>query len=159
MNVFVDTQLWVYAFKVPQREKFTSEDEYRDALRMHSRANEFLRDALLNHVLYITTHQLAEIFHALAFRGVRMDVREALGIVERLVNSSRTVVVEVKRKHYREALRLSSLSRIHIWDYLCIVPLKKVIDVAYTNDEHFLHPTIKRLIPEVDNPVGKWITT
>ena len=67
MNVFVDTQLWVYAFKVPQREKFTSEDEYRDALRMHSRANEFLRDALLNHMLYITTHQLAEIFHALAF--------------------------------------------------------------------------------------------
>lgn len=87
-----------------------------------------------------------------------MDYRQALNIVEKIMRSSRTVVVEVKKKHCREALRLSSLSRIHIWDYLCIIPLRELIDVAYTNDKHFLYPTIKGLVPEAENPVGKWIT-
>ena len=74
------------------------------------------------------------------------------------MKSTRTIVVEVKKRHYKEALRLSSLSGIHIWDYLCIIPLKELIDIAYTNDKHFLHPTIKSLIPRVENPIGKWIT-
>ncbi len=158
MNIFIDTQVWVYSFKKPRRENFASREEYEEALQMHSRATEFVRDALLNHVTYITTHQLAEIFHALAFRGVRMDCKQALDIVEKIMKSSRTVLVEVKKRHYREALRLSTLSGIHIWDYLCILPLKELIDVAYTNDKHFLHPTIKSLIPKVENPIGKWIT-
>ena len=157
MNIFIDTQLWVYAFKKPQRARFTSREEYEKALQMHIKANKFIQDALINHVIYITTHQLAEIFHALAFRGVRMDKKETLGIIEKIMKSSRTVLVEVKKRHYREALRLSSLSGIHVWDYLCIVPLKGIIDVAYTNDEHFLHHTIKGLIPKIDNPVGEWL--
>ncbi len=132
-------------------------EEFEEALRIHNRANEFLRNALLNHIVYLTTHQLAEIFHALAFRGDRIDVREVLGIIEKIIKSTRTAIVEVKKKHYREALRLSSLSGIHVWDYLCIIPLREVIDVAYTNDKHFLHPTIQRLIPKIENPVGKWI--
>ncbi len=74
------------------------------------------------------------------------------------MKSSRTVLVEVKKRHYREALRLSSLSGIHIWDFLCIIPLKGLMDIAYTNDRHFHHPTIKSLIPKVENPIGKWIT-
>ncbi|OYT48565.1 MAG: hypothetical protein B6U85_02045 [Desulfurococcales archaeon ex4484_42] len=157
MNIFIDTQLWVYAFKKPQRDGFVSSEEYEEALQMHSKAIKFIHDALLNHVIYITTHQLAEIFHALAFRGIRMDGKQALSIVEKIMKSSRTVLVEVKKRHYREALRLSTLSGIHVWDYLCIVPLKGLIDVAYTNDKHFLHPTIRTLIPKVENPVGKWI--
>ncbi len=70
----------------------------------------------------------------------------------------KTTIVEIGKRHYREALKLSNLSGIHIWDYLCIIPLKGIIDAAYTNDKHFLHPTIKNLLPKIDNPVGKWIT-
>ncbi len=125
---------------------------------MHGKANGFTHDALVNHTIYIITHQLAELFHALAFRSVRMKSRQALDIIEKIVRSSRTMLVEVKKRHYREALRLSSLSGIHIWDYLCIIPLKSIIDIAYTNDRHFLHPTIKSLIPKVENPLEKWIT-
>jgi predicted nucleic acid-binding protein len=158
MRIFVDTQIWVYAFKRPLREGFASSGEYEEALQMHGKATEFLRDALLNHVIYITTHQLAEIFHALAFRGVRMDSRQALDLVEKIARSSRTVVVEVRRRHYREALRMSSLSGIHVWDYLCILPIKDLIEAAYTNDKHFLHPTIKSLLPKIENPIGRWIT-
>lgn len=49
MNIFIDTQLWVYAFKKPQSEGFTSSDEYEEAVRMHNIAIKFMHDALLNH--------------------------------------------------------------------------------------------------------------
>ncbi len=55
MNIFIDAQLWVYAFKKPQREKFASRKEYEEALEIHSKANEFIHDTLLNHTIYITT--------------------------------------------------------------------------------------------------------
>ncbi len=158
MNIFIDTQLWIYAFKKPLRKKFSSDREYREALEIHDRAIKFLHRALLDHTVYTTTHQLAEIFHALAFRGMKMNTKQALDIIEKIMKSSKVVVVEIKKKHYREALRLSSLSGIHVWDYLCIVPLKGLIDTVYTNDKHFLHPTIKSIVPRIENPVGKWIT-
>jgi len=157
MNVFIDTQLWVYAFKKPVRKGFQSEDEFEEALQMHEKANRIIQESLIEHIIYLTTHQLAEMYHVLAFRGVRMDRRRALTIIERILKSSRTVIVEVKRRHYREALRLSSLSGIHIWDYLCILPLKERVDIAYTNDKHFLHPTIKSLLSKLENPLGKWL--
>ena len=158
MNIFIDTQLWIYAFKKPLRKGFTSREEYEDALQMHRKASKLIQDALANHTIYLTTHQLVEIFHALAFRGVKMNRKEALDIVEKISGSSKTVLVEVKRRHYKEALRQSSLSGIHVWDYLCIIPLKGMINIAYTNDKHFLHPSIKSLVSEIINPLGKWIT-
>jgi len=157
LEVFIDTQLWVYAFKKPQRRGFESEEKYKEALKIHEKANNFLYEALTKHTIYVTTHQLAELYHALAFRGARMEPRKALAIIEDIVNSTRTVIVEVRKKHYREALRLSTISGIHVWDYLCIVPLKGLIDVAYTNDKHFLHATIRSLVPRIENPVGKWL--
>jgi len=83
LNIFIDTQLWIYAFKKPQREKFISSEEYKEALQMHSKAVKFISDVLLNHIIYITTHQLAEIFHALAFRGIKTNSRQALNIIEK----------------------------------------------------------------------------
>jgi len=158
MKVFIDTQIWVYAFKKPRKESFKNRGAFKEALQMHSNATKFLQDALGNHEIYITTHQLAEIYHALAFRGIRMNVRQALEIIDNIMKSSKTVLVEVKRRHYREALKLSSVSGIHVWDYLCVIPLKELIDVAYSNDRHFLHPTLRNLVPKVENPIGKWIT-
>ncbi len=158
MKVFIDTQIWVYAFKKPKEEGFKNRDSFKEALQIHSNAVRFLRGALANHEIYITTHQLAEIYHALAFRGMRMDVGQALEIVNRIMKSSKTVLVEVKKRHYREALKLSSVSGIHVWDYLCVVPLRGLIDVAYSNDRHFLHSTLRNLVPKVENPIGKWFT-
>ncbi len=40
---------------------------------------------------------------------------------------------------------------------LCIIPLRGEVDIVYTNDEHFLHPTLKHLVPKVDNPIGRWL--
>ena len=114
MRIFIDTQLWVYAFKKPQKGKFKDKEEYEEALQMHHKANEFIQHALMDHTIYLTTHQLAEIFHTLAFRGIKMRRKTALNIIDRILKSSRTVLIDVKRSHYKEALRLSSLSGIHL---------------------------------------------
>ena len=159
MNVFIDTQIWVYAFKKPSKERIGDDTLYHRARGMHERARKLVYESLLENTVYITTHQLAEIFHALAFRGVRMDARKALDIIEKLARSSKTVIVDVRRKHYREALRQSSMTGIHVWDYLCIIPLKGLIDIAYSNDKHFLHPSIRSLVPRIENPIGEWLET
>lgn len=39
-----------------------------------------------------------------------MNPKQALNIIEKIMRSSRTVIVEIKKKHYKEALRLSTLS-------------------------------------------------
>lgn len=158
MKVFIDTQIWVYAFKKPKREGFKDGDAFEEALQMHGNAVRFLEGALANHEIYVTTHQVAEIYHALAFRGIRMNARQASEIIDKVMRSAKTVLVEVRKRHYREALRLSSVSGIHVWDYLCVIPLKGLIEIVYTNDRHFLHPTLRNLVPRVENPIGKWIT-
>ncbi len=158
MKVFIDTQLWVYSFKKPQRDAFESESQYREAVDMHNKSRALIRRSLSRDTVFMSTHQLAEIYHALAFRGVRIGLREALAIMENIMGSSRIVVVEVKRNHFRRAIKLSSLSGIHVWDYLCLLPLSGIVDVAYTNDRHFLHPTLSGLVPKIENPVGKWVT-
>ena len=156
MNVFIDTQIWVYSFKKPLRVKFENEKAYEEAVLMHNTARKLVKDSLVNHTIYLTTHQLAELFHVLAFKGVKMDKKDALEILEKISGSSKTVIINVKKKHYKKALKLSNLSGIHIWDYLCILPLKGLIDIAYTNDKHFLHPTLKNQTPKLENPLGKW---
>ncbi len=158
MRVFVDTQLWVYAFKKPRRNAFNTLEEYKEALDMHRVSLEFIKNVLMGHIVYMTTHQLAEIYHALAFRGIRMNRDIALEVVEELRKSTKTVIIDVRKKHYREALRLSMESGIHVWDYLCILPLKEYLDIAYTNDKHFLHPALNNLVPRVENPLNKWLT-
>lgn len=157
MNVFIDTQLWVYAFKKPRKEYFNNSNEYEEALHFHKVSSKLIHNALLEHTIYTTTHQLAEIYHVLAFRGIKMNTKDALNIIESISRSSRVVLVEVKRKHYIEALRISSMSGIHVWDYLCLLPLKDLVEVAYTNDKHFLHPTLRNLVRIVENPLGKWL--
>ena len=75
------------------RKGFESKRNTRDALKIHDKARAFLYEAFTKHTLYITTHQLAELYHALVFRGIRMNAREALAIIEKIMSSTRTLVV------------------------------------------------------------------
>ena len=117
---------------------------------MHNISNNLIQNASIKYPILITTHQLVEIYYALTFKG-RINRKDVLNIIEKISRSSRTLVIEVN-------LKLSSLSGIHLWDYLCVIPLKGLIDIAYTNDKHFLDKTSKNLVPKVENPVGKWIS-
>jgi len=43
LKVFIDTQLWVYSFKKPQRDAFESESQYREAVDMHNKSRALIR--------------------------------------------------------------------------------------------------------------------
>jgi len=75
-----------------------------------------------------------------------------------ILKSERIIKVPIEHEHVCLAARLSAESGIHIWDFLCIVPIIDYIDIAYTIDPHFQHKVFKKLGIKMENPLGKWLT-
>ncbi len=156
MRAFVDTELWSFAKKRPVRRRFKSEEEFNLALEIHERVVEFFRDVFPSLHIYISHHQLIEIFHVMAFRGLRVPLHEALAIVERIMEDESIVKVPITADVIREALKESSETRIHVWDFLCFLPVRGFVDIAYSSDPLF-RVIGERYGVEVANPVGRWI--
>ena len=96
IKTFVDTEIWSLAKKKPVREKFKSQADYEKALRIHESCRRFFEEEFENMRIYMTLHQIAEIFHVLAFRGHRIPLSEALTIVEGIMKDDslgRTILV------------------------------------------------------------------
>lgn len=155
MNVMIDTQLWVLAKKKPSPSRFPSRDEYKRVLRAHELAREFFAKEYPRSRIYMSIHQMAEIFHALAFRGQRVPVEEARMLLEEIAADPKVVKVPLTLEHYREAASESSRTGIHIWDYLCLLPVKDYVDVVYSTDPHF-RELCKSYGLELINPVEYW---
>jgi len=157
VNVFVDTEIWSFAQKTPVREKFEDELEYKKFSKAHVKAKKFLKRILIEEIIYMSLHQVAEIFHVLGFRGYKLPMDFVVGYVNDLLLSERIVKIPVTVSHVKEALKLSKESGIHVWDFLCIIPIKEYIDIIYTVDKHFLHETFQKLGIKIENPLKIWI--
>ena len=154
----VDTEIWVFAKKRPLRSKFKSEGEYAKFLKAHVAAQEFFREVFPKLKIYMTAHQLAEIFHVLSFRGARVPLSESIRLVKLIVEDPGIVKVPVTCEHVRLAAELSAKTGIHIWDFLCILPVAGLVDVVFSCDKHFLE--IGRLLGvRVENPIPIWVST
>ncbi len=156
LRAFVDTELWSLAKKRPVRSRFKSEEEFNLAMEVHERAVKFFKEVFPSLDVYISHHQLMEIFHVMAFRGLRVPLREALAIVERIMEDESIVKVPITADVVREALKESSETRIHVWDFLCFLPVRRFVDIAYSSDPHF-RIIGERYGVEVVNPVGRWM--
>lgn len=138
------------------REKFNSELEYKKALKIHEACRKFFEEDFEKLKVYMSLHQIAEIFHVLAFRGHKIPLDEAIAIVESILDDDNIVKVPVLAEHLKEAFEESKETGIHVWDFLCFIPLKNYVDVIYTLDKHFV--TIgKRYGVEVVNPAREWL--
>jgi len=157
MNIFVDTEIWSFAQKMPVKGKFKNKSEYEKFLNIHVKAKSFLKKALNEDIIYMSLHQMAEIFHVLAFRGLKLPLNFVVEYVNALLFSERVVKVPVTTSHIQEAFKLSNNSGIHIWDFLCIIPIKDYLDRIYTVDKHFLHETFQKLGIKIENPLKFWI--
>ncbi len=157
MNVFVDTEIWSFAQKVPAKEKFMDKLKYEKFLKAHIEAKSFLKKVLSEEIIYMSLHQVAEIFHVLGFRGFKLPIDFVTEYVNALILSERVIKIPVTINHFQEALKLSKESGIHIWDFLCIIPIKEYIDRIYTVDKHFLHKTFQKLGIKIENPLKIWI--
>ena len=158
LRAMVDTQLWSLAKKKPVKSRFPSDDQFKNALDIHLKAVEFFRNEFPGLRVYMSYQELAEIFHVLAFRGLRIRTDEAYKIVLSIIEDPGIVKVPVTADVFRSAVEASVKTKIHIWDFLCFLPVKDFIDVIYTADEHF------KIIGEmyevkVVNPVDSWLKT
>ncbi len=157
IKAFVDTEIWVLAKKKPVREKFKSSKDYEKALKIHKGCREFFEKEFDKLRIYMTLHQIAEIFHVLAFRGHRIPLNEAFAIVDSLMKDDSIVKVPVLAEHVIESVTASKETGIHIWDFLCFIPLKNYVEVIYSLDRHFLEIGRKYGV-EVVNPAKEWLT-
>lgn len=155
--VFIDTQLWVYSKKKPARAHFPDQERYDKALKAHEEALMFFKGLLEKPVvIYTTTHQICELYHALSFRGYRIPAIKSSEFIEKLTESDNVNVFDISWPDFVEALNRSKKSQIHIWDYLCVVPIKDDIKIAYTNDQHFKDETFNNLGFAIINPLSTW---
>ncbi|MEX2683645.1 MAG: hypothetical protein Q6373_018865 [Candidatus Sigynarchaeota archaeon] len=155
--IFIDTQLWIYAQKEPDPNRFPTKVEYERMLGFHQKADSFLQRQVKQSVIAMTYHQLAEIYHDLAFQGQRIDNDFCAQFCSTMLRSRFMKWFPMTETHIQESLRLSTKSGIHVWDYLCILPVIQNVDVLYTCDSHFQHETFTSFQRPIHNPVGEWI--
>ena len=155
-KAMVDTEIWSIAKKRPLPDNFSSKDEYLKALRAHEAARKFFLEIFPALKVYISTHQLAEIYHVLAFRGARLPREEAANIVLAILKDSDIVKVPLLQRHVEEAIKESATSGIHVWDYLCFLPVKDYVDTIFSCDFHFQKIGEEYKV-KVVNPLDLWL--
>jgi len=158
MGVFIDIEIWSIAQKEPSREKFESQEEFIEAVKMHMKAKEFLESILQKEIIYMTYHQVAEIYHVLGFRGRKLPLDYVSKFITKILESERIIKVPIELDRIKLAIKLSKESGIHAWDFLCVIPILDHISIAYTVDIHFTHEIFQKLGLKVRNPLGKWIS-
>ena len=156
MRAMIDTEIWSIAKKRPLPDNFSSKDEYLKALNAHEAARKFFLESFPSLKVYISAHQLAEIYHALAFRGARLPRGQAADIVLAILEDDDIVKVPVTQRHVKEAVEESKESGIHVWDYLCFLPVKDYVDAIFSCDLHF-RKIGERYKIKIVNPLGFWL--
>ncbi len=155
-NVFVDTELWVYSLKRPDKKKYPDEALYNRDMQKHLDAKSFFKHVPPGTFFFFTTHQVCELYHVLMFRGTKLDGTFVREYINSLSLASTTRIIEVSTDVIKQCVNMSLASGIHVWDYLCIVPIIDKVDAVYTSDKHFLHASITGLGKPVKNPIGTW---
>ncbi len=155
-SAMIDTEIWILAKKKPVRNKFSSEEDFQRFMEVHRKALRFFQSVVPELRIYMSLHQVAEIFHVLAFRGSRIPVSEAEDIVRAIMLDGDVIKVPVSEDHLVKAISESSETGIHLWDFLCFLPVSEYVDVVYSADEHFLKICERHGI-RLSNPLGIWL--
>lgn len=157
MLVFIDTELWVFAQKVPDPKLFQDDSKYNQIFQCHKIADEFLSKIIQENEIAMTHHQLCEIFHILGFRGRRLPKEFVLTYCSTLLKAKFMHWYSISESHIRNAIQYSISSGIHIWDYLCVLPLYNDVDILYTCDQHFKDSSFQSFGVPIENPLKIWL--
>ncbi len=155
--IFIDTQLWIFAQKMPKKERFRNEKDYLQMVEFHQGSKNFLTQKIQTEDIGMTNHQLGEIFHALAYRGDKLNLDFSKKFCLQLLNSESIHWYLVTNEDLIECINLSGDSGIHIWDYLCVLPLLRDILEIYTCDIHFQNESFQKFGKPIKNPLNQWM--
>ncbi len=148
--------MWIYSLKKPDESKYPSKDLHAQDMRKHLKAQSFFKTFTNKTLFFFTTHQICEIYHALRFRGQKLDANFVDAYINSITSAKTSRIVEANKDDMKHCIDLSIASNVHVWDFLCIIPIKDKIDVIYTSDKHFTHQTMKDLGVRIENPIGTW---
>ncbi len=155
-NVFIDTELWVYSLKRPDQSRYQDTQRFQLDTDKHLDAKSFFKKLNPDCHYYFTIHQLCEIYHNLRFRGSQLDAAFVNKFMTSLASAPTSTIIEISKEVYERCTQLSQQSNIHIWDFLCIIPLSGKIDLIYTTDKHFQNQYIVDLGIPIRNPLKEW---
>lgn len=144
--MLIDSNIWYHAYILSEKEEFKE---------IHNKAVLFLAEKLNNDsvIIALTSYQVVEIMELL--RKGQVD----RGRIKELFDSFNTdkfQILEVSFEDISHCIHKSLISGIHAYDYLVALPLKGIISVIYSSDDHFQHPDFKE-IASVVNPISPWI--
>lgn len=154
--VFIDTQLWIFAQKAPVESKFADPSEYKNALRRHQKAQQFVKKQVGSTRIAMTLHQLFEIYHALAFRGSKVPRERAKDYCTTLLHSKFMIWYPISVVDVEMSLKKSQESGVAAWDFVCVLPLYKDVSTLYTCDKHFQNASFSALGVPIENPLDEW---
>jgi len=156
LSIFIDTEIWVFAQKRPDPSKFPNKAEFEKWERYHKLTKEFLIQKSDEYEISMTSHQFCEIFHALAFRGMKLPIDFVNEFCLQIIRNKFVRWYQINQEHVKKAMKLSTQSGIHIWDYICVLPLYKDVKTLYTCDSHFKDASFQSLGTPIENPIGEW---
>jgi hypothetical protein len=159
LAVFIDTQLWIFAQKVPVESNFTDPSECATALKRHQKAQQFMKRQISSTRIAMTLHQLFEIYHALAFRGSKVPRERAKEYCTTLLHSKFMIWYSISSFDVEAALNRSQESGVAVWDFACVLPLYKDVSTLYTCDKHFQNTSFSALGIPIENPIDEWFVS
>ena len=157
LAIFIDTNLWIFAQKIPDPSTFPKKSEFEKMHKNHKLAKEFLLQKIEKSTISMTYHQFCEIYHALGFRGTKLPKDQVRSYCSQLFNGTFMRWYQISLDHVKKAMTLSNQSGIHIWEYLCVLPLYDDVEALYTCDTHFKDASFQSLGPSIENPTGEWL--
>ncbi len=92
----------------------------------------------------------------LSFRGSKLPLEVSLQIVNEILENDKIVKVPILQSHIKKAIEESAKSGIHVWDYLCFLPVAELVSVVYTSDYHFKQIGDKFNV-KIVNPAELWL--
>jgi len=152
----IDTQIWIYSKKIPKKELYDSENDFENALELHNKAVEFFSNLPEKTIIFFSIHQLGELYHALSFRGRKIPHEKTKKFLDQLFNSKNVKIIPYTENDLKKGMELSSITKIHVWDFLCVLPLVNSISILYSNDIHFNDKIFRNLGLKIKNPLSVW---
>jgi hypothetical protein len=86
-----------------------------------------------------------------------LPVQFTIEYIENLMKLENVTIVDTNALHFQNAMSLCRISGIHIWDFLCVLPVVEKIEQIYTCDSHFKNRVFTDFNKPIENPIAFWL--
>lgn len=149
-RILIDTRIWVLVLKLPFMP--VTDTDFETA----KKAKDWIvKEFVDSNKILFSSQLISEIFHVLTRRGRKLPSKQAELLLLEILEKNFVFFKPVAKDTLREAIKISSGSGIHIWDYLVVLPFQGEVDIIFTMDPHFQDDSFRK-IARIDNPLGIW---